>query len=48
MFAASGVYDGYCRVHGGTALSVMRMNIAVGDATIEEPLGQGDGGGGPY
>ncbi|MFB6281296.1 MAG: plastocyanin/azurin family copper-binding protein [Haloferacaceae archaeon] len=45
-FAESGVYDVYCRFHGSPDLSGMSMKVAVGDATIEDPLtGGGDGGG---
>lgn len=48
-FDASGVYDAYCRFHGSADLTGMSMKIAVGEATIEEPLGGGSGGGtGPY
>lgn len=52
-FEDSGVYDVYCRFHGSADLTGMSMKIAVGDATIESPLGGGsgssDGGsGGPY
>lgn len=50
-FEESGVYDVYCRFHGSADLSGMSMKIAVGDATIESPLGGGGSsgdGGGPY
>lgn len=52
-FDDGGVYDVYCRFHGSSDLSGMSMKIAVGDATIDSPLGGGssggDGGsGGPY
>lgn len=47
-FEASGVYDVYCRFHGSADLSGMSMKIAVGDASIESPLGGSSGGGGPY
>lgn len=45
-FDESGVYDVYCRLHGSSDLSGMSMKIGVGDATIESPVGGGDGGGG--
>jgi plastocyanin len=45
-FESSGVYNVYCRFHGSEDLSGMSMKIAVGDATIEEPLGGGSNGGG--
>lgn len=47
-FDSAGVYDVYCRFHGGSDLSGMSMKIGVGDATIENPLGSlesGDDGG---
>lgn len=49
-FEESGVYDVYCTIHGSSDLSGMSMKIAVGDATIESPLGGGgdDDGGGVY
>lgn len=50
-FAESGIYDVYCSFHGSADLSGMSMKVAVGDATIEEPLtdsGDDDGGGGIY
>ena len=48
-FEASGVYDVYCRFHGTADLTGMSMKVAVGDATIDQPLGAGGGGGtGPY
>lgn len=52
-FEDGGVYDVYCRFHGSADLSGMSMKIAVGDATIENPVGGGSsssdgGGGGPY
>lgn len=49
-FESSGVYDVYCRFHGSADLSGMSMKIAVGDASISQPLG-GSGsssGGGAY
>jgi len=42
-FDAEGVYDVYCRFHGGEDLSGMSMKVAAGDATIENPLGSGSG-----
>ncbi|MFB6359697.1 MAG: plastocyanin/azurin family copper-binding protein [Halobacteriales archaeon] len=47
-FEDSGVYDVYCRFHGSADLTGMSMKIAVGDATIEAPLGgdEQDPGGG--
>jgi plastocyanin len=51
-FEEGGVYDVYCTIHGSVDLSGMSMKVAVGDATIEEPLtesgGSDDGGGGLY
>lgn len=47
-FEASGVYDVYCRFHGSADLSGMSMKIAVGDATIESPLGGESSSGGAY
>ncbi len=54
-FAERGVYDVYCSFHGFEDLDGMSMKVAVGDATIEEPLGteteptDGDtGAGGAY
>lgn len=47
-FEESGVYDVYCTYHGSSDLSGMSMKVAVGDATIEEPLGGDTGGGGAY
>lgn len=47
-FDESGVYEVYCRFHGSADLSGMSMKIAVGDASIDDPLGAGGGGGGPY
>lgn len=47
-FEESDVYDVYCSYHGGADLSGMSMKIAVGDASINEPLGggsEGDSGG---
>jgi plastocyanin len=38
-FETSGVYDVYCRFHGSADLTGMSMKIAVGEATIEAPLG---------
>ncbi len=38
-FEESGVYDVYCRFHGSEDLSGMSMKIAVGNATIQSPLG---------
>ena len=38
-FDAAGVYDVYCKFHGRADLSGMSMKVAVGDATIAEPLG---------
>ncbi|PSP80240.1 hypothetical protein BRC81_03390 [Halobacteriales archaeon QS_1_68_20] len=37
-FEEDGVYDAYCQFHGATDLTGMAMKIAVGDATIDEPL----------
>ena len=42
-FDAEGVYDVYCRFHGGEDLSGMSMKVAAGAATIENPLGSGSG-----
>ena len=42
-FDAEGVYDVYCRFHGGEDLSGMSMKVAAGDATIDNPLGSGSG-----
>jgi plastocyanin len=42
-FEESGVYDVYCRFHGSSDLSGMAMKVAVGDATIENPLGEDSG-----
>lgn len=42
-FENSGVYDVYCKFHGSADLTGMSMKIAVGDATIEDPLGGGGG-----
>ena len=50
-FEEAGVYDVYCAYHGTAQLTGMSMQIAVGEATIEEPLGEStdsDGGGGLY
>ncbi|MFB6304485.1 MAG: cupredoxin domain-containing protein [Haloferacaceae archaeon] len=48
-FENAGVYGVYCRFHGSRDLTGMSMKVAVGDATIAEPLGDGgDGGGGAY
>ena len=47
-FEQDGVYDCYCRFHGSTDLSRTSMKVAVGDATIESPLGGGGQGGDPY
>ena len=49
-FEESGVYEAYCSYHGSADLSGMSMKVAVGEATIEEPLGESsdDGGGGAY
>lgn len=48
-FQESGVYEAYCSYHGSASLSGMSMKIAVGDATIEDPLGESsDGDGGIY
>ncbi|TMT85862.1 hypothetical protein E2L06_04345 [Haloterrigena sp. H1] len=47
-FGESGVYDVYCSIHGDAELSGMSMKVSIGDATIENPLGDGsdaDGGG---
>lgn len=38
-FDESGVYDVYCRFHGSSDLSGMSMKIAVGNTTIQSPLG---------
>ena len=44
-FDAAGVYDVYCRYHGtADPLEGMSMKVAVGDATIQEPLGGSTGG----
>jgi plastocyanin len=43
-FEKSGVYDVFCSIHGSSDLSGMSMKVGVGDATIEAPLGGGDGG----
>lgn len=45
-FDSEGVYEAYCRFHGSPDLSGMSLKVAVGDATIADPLGGGDGGGG--
>ncbi|MDG5778015.1 plastocyanin/azurin family copper-binding protein [Haloarculaceae archaeon H-GB2-1] len=45
-FEADGVYDVYCRFHGSADLTGMSMKVAVGDATISDPLGGSSGGGG--
>lgn len=47
-FEDDGVYDVYCRFHGGADLSGMSMKVAVGEGTINDPLGGEAGGGGPY
>ncbi|MDZ7849836.1 MAG: plastocyanin/azurin family copper-binding protein [Halodesulfurarchaeum sp.] len=49
-FEESGVYEVYCAYHGSADLSGMSMKVGVGDATIEEPLGESsdDDGGGLY
>lgn len=49
-FETAGVYEVYCSFHGAADLSGMSMKVAVGDATIEEPLdtSSSDGGGGGY
>lgn len=49
-FEQAEVYEVYCTFHGSTDLSGMSMKIGVGDATIEDPLGDGDSddGGGVY
>lgn len=48
-FDEDGVYDAYCRFHGDADLSGMSMKVGVGDAAIENPLGDdGDAGGGGY
>ena len=46
-FETSGVYGVYCRFHGSSDLTGMSMKVAVGDATIESPLGgvEEEGGG---
>lgn len=41
-FEADGVYDAYCSIHGAPDLSGMAMKIAVGDASIEDPLPDDD------
>ncbi len=38
-FDKPGVYDVYCRFHGSEDLSGMSMKIAVGNITIQSPLG---------
>jgi len=45
-FADDGVYDVYCTYHGSAELTGMSMKVGVGDATIENPVGGDDGGGG--
>jgi plastocyanin len=48
-FSDDGIYDVYCTFHGSADLSGMSMKIAVGSATIDDPLGEasdGNGGGG--
>ncbi|WP_280536664.1 cupredoxin domain-containing protein [Halopenitus sp. POP-27] len=46
-FTQSGVYDVYCRYHGSAdSLSGMSMKIAVGNTSINDPLGGSGGGGG--
>lgn len=52
-FEDEDVYDVYCTYHGSADLSGMSMKVAVGEATIEDPLGGGgdggdDGDGGNY
>ncbi|SEW21248.1 cupredoxin domain-containing protein [Natrinema salifodinae] len=47
-FEADGVYDVYCRFDGDADLSGMSMKVGVGDAAIEDPLGDDDGSGGGY
>lgn len=49
-FEQAEVYEVYCTFHGSTDLSGMSMKVGVGDATIEDPLGDGesDNGGGVY
>lgn len=41
-FEDDGVYDAYCSIHGAADLTGMAMRIAVGDATIEDPLPDDD------
>ena len=41
-FDHEGVFDAYCIYHGAPDLSGMSMKIAVGDATIENPLEEED------
>lgn len=43
-FEESDVYDVYCVFHGSADLSGMSMKVAVGDATIDDPLGGASGG----
>lgn len=45
-FEKRGVYDVYCTIHGSADLSGMSMKVGVGDATIQNPLGGGNGGNG--
>lgn len=42
-FQEAGVFGVYCRFHGGPDLSGMSMKLAVGDASIDQPLGDDDG-----
>lgn len=42
-FDESGVFDVFCRFHGGSDLSGMSMKVAVGGATIQSPLGSNTG-----
>lgn len=42
-FEDSGVYDVYCSFHGFENLTGMSMKIGVGEATIENPLGDTGG-----
>ncbi|MFB6362307.1 MAG: cupredoxin domain-containing protein [Halobacteriales archaeon] len=41
-FTDSGVYDVYCRFHGSHDLTGMSMNVTVGRASIDAPLGLTD------
>lgn len=47
-FDQDNLYDVYCTYHGSAELSGMSMKVGVGDATIQNPLGGEDEGGGAY